>query len=408
MKGPERVNLLSHFSRITTPGRTFIPQIDGLRFVAIMSVIGYHVRGICLFHFRATAPGDAYDGSLIEHALGVGHVGVRLFFAISGFILCLPFARQFLRGERGVNLWQYYLRRVTRIEPPYVFHLIFLFALCGLVLRRLPSHPNLYHNEAWAGFILKHLLPSLFYAHGFIFASHPYPNLVLWSLEVEVQFYLLAPFLARVFMISRTWQRRMLLAGVILLLPLILELGGWEGYWAQFSLIGNLSYFLIGFLLADFYLSDESPNAVLSRKWDALFLLSGIAVVPLTRLPHSGLTLPWVFLLFSLAAFRGTLSAKFLSLPWITTIGGMCYTIYMYHMVMISFLVRVTGSLRTHFFGLDLLIQFVLLSSIIIVVCAVPFALLERPFMRRDWPARVWTALRNRQKVAAPVPVERT
>jgi peptidoglycan/LPS O-acetylase OafA/YrhL len=407
MKEPERVNLLKHLSRITTPGRTFIPQIDGLRFVAIMSVIGYHVRGICLFHFRTTAPGDAYDGSLIEHAMGVGHVGVRLFFAISGFILCLPFARQFSRGGRGVSLRQYYLRRVTRIEPPYVFHLIFLFALCGLVLRRLPSHPNLYHNEAWAGFTLKHLLPSLFYAHGFVFGAHPYPNLVLWSLEVEVQFYILAPFLARVFLLPVAWQRRTLLAGVILLLPLILEWGGWQGYWAQFSLIGNLSYFLVGFLLADFYLSDEARGAAGGRKWDVLFLMSGIAVVPLARLPHSSLTLPWAFLIFSLAAFRGVASAKFLGLAWITTIGGMCYTIYMYHMVMISLLVRVTGSLRTHYFGLDLLIQYVLLSSIIIVVCSVPFALLERPFMRRDWPARVWAALRNRQRVVAPVPIER-
>src|SRR4051794_26951460 len=41
-----KVNLLGHFSRITTPGRTFLPQIDGLRFVAIMAVIAYHVRMI--------------------------------------------------------------------------------------------------------------------------------------------------------------------------------------------------------------------------------------------------------------------------------------------------------------------------------------------------------------------------
>jgi peptidoglycan/LPS O-acetylase OafA/YrhL len=96
-----------------------------------------------------------------------------------------------------------------------------------------------------------------------------------------------------------------------------------------------------------------------------------------------------------LAAFRGTLTAKFLGHPWITTMGGMCYTIYMYHWLMISALVRVTGGLRTHILWLDLLIQFVLMSVIIIGVCAVLFALFERPFMQRDWPARLWNKIHH-------------
>ena len=66
----------------------------------------------------------------------------------------------------------------------------------------------------------------------------------------------------------------------------------------------------------------------------------------------------------------------------------MCYTIYMYHWLMISGLIRVTKKLSTHIFWVDLLIQFVVLSVIIIVICAVLFALFERPFMKRDWPQR--------------------
>jgi hypothetical protein len=45
--------------------------------------------------------------------------------------------------------------------------------------------------------------------------------------------------------------------------------------------------------------------------------------------------LPWMILFCCLAAFRGVLTAKFLGHPWITTIGGMCYTIYMYHWLML-------------------------------------------------------------------------
>ena len=81
-----------------------------------------------------------------------------------------------------------------------------------------------------------------------------------------------------------------------------------------------------------------------------------------------------------------------LSRPLLTVIGGMCYTIYMYHWLMISGLVRFTKKFSTHIFWLDLLVNFVVMSVIIIAICAVLFMLFERPFMQRDWPKkfRAW------------------
>ena len=396
------MKLLNQLSRITTSGRVFIPQIDGLRFVAIIAVIAYHIRAICSYHFHASPSGEAIEGDLVNNAFGIGHLGVQLFFAISGFILSLPFARQWLCNGRRISLRDYYVRRVTRIEPPYVIHLVFVFVLCGLVLRWLPSHPHLYHNEAWAGYALKHVLSSLFYVNGFIFGSHPYPNIVLWSLEIEVQFYILAPFLAGIFMIAGAWKRRAFIAILIPAGSLILLLAGSLArisdaniYRMGFSLIGNYQYFLMGFLMADFYLLNKLESSIRNYKWDLVFPLAITAVILLRHYSLLYLLLPWLILFCCLAAFRGVLTAKFLGHPWITTIGGMCYTIYMYHWLMISTLVRVTGGLRTHILWLDLLIQFVLMSVIIIGVCAVLFALFERPFMRRDWPARLWAQVRH-------------
>jgi peptidoglycan/LPS O-acetylase OafA/YrhL len=60
----------------------------------------------------------------------------------------------------------------------------------------------------------------------------------------------------------------------------------------------------------------------------------------------------------------------------------------MYHWLMISILVRGTIHLRTGILWLDLLVQFIVETPLIILICAVPFAFLERPFMRRDWPTR--------------------
>jgi peptidoglycan/LPS O-acetylase OafA/YrhL len=50
--------------------------------------------------------------------------------------------------------------------------------------------------------------------------------------------------------------------------------------------------------------------------------------------------------------------------------------------------VRLTIHIQTHILWLDLLIFFILMSAVILPVCAVLFVLFERPFMRRDWPAR--------------------
>jgi peptidoglycan/LPS O-acetylase OafA/YrhL len=396
---------LAKLSRITTPGRTFIPQIDGLRFIAIMAVIGFHVRVICSYHLRATPAGKAIEGDVVNDIFVVGHLGVELFFAISGFILSLPFARWRLAGGKPVGLRGYYLRRITRIEPPYVIHLAFLFLFCALILRHQPMHQEYFVNSGWFRYCSRHILASLFYSNGFIYGTHPYPNVVLWSLEIEVQFYILAPLLAQVFRIGGTWQRRGLLAGGIVLAPLLAtQIGDRLGhpYWAVFSLAGNLQYFLVGFLLADWQVKRSAPP---SRNywWDLSFIL-GCAVVVFFR--HDSWmysALPAIIGICCLAAFCGTMAFRILGHPLITTIGGMCYTIYMYHWLMISALVRLFIHVRTHILWLDLLIYFVGMSVVIIAACAVLFALFERPFMRRDWPVKLWKKIHASPRKAGVV-----
>ena len=373
--------------RITSAGRNFIPQIDGLRFIAIMAVIAYHVRGVCLSRLGFDPAADSSPGGLIGRTFEAGHFGVQLFFAISGCILSLPFARQYLCGDSCVSLRQYYLRRVTRIEPPYVIHLIFLAALCAFLFRRMPSQPHLYHNPDWAGYALSHLGASLVYANGFIFGAHPYPNYVLWSLEVEVQFYLLAPFLTKLFQLRNSLLRRVLLASSILLLSSTGVFGQSYRVWA--SLAGNLQFFLVGFLVTDLYITGRLQTGRRSPVWDLALVLSLGAVVWLQKAPAVTFLLPCAIFVCCVAAFRGAFSSWFLRNPWVSTIGGMCYTIYLYHSMLVPLLARLTLRLRTHLLPLDLAIQFLLMAAVIVSVCAVLFAFLERPFMRRDWPQRL-------------------
>jgi peptidoglycan/LPS O-acetylase OafA/YrhL len=312
------MNLLSRLSRITSSGREFIPQIDGLRFLAITSVIAYHIWAIGTFHLGC--PGD--ESTTVGLIFSNGHMGVELFFVISGFILALPFAKQHLAKGKHIRLREYFIRRVTRIEPPYVIQLILVFIWTALVLRHSPAHQKIYGSDGWLHYTASHMLASLFYAHQLVYQSHPYPNIVLWSLEVEVQFYLLAPFLAMVFTIRNSSLRRGLIALIIVAWSWIFSLLGLKPIADHWGLLYSLPYFLIGFLLVEFYLSGWLTTGKKNFIWDALFFISVPLVIYVPVLET------WIFLVVCLAAFRGRLASWFMSNPWITTIGGMCYTIY--------------------------------------------------------------------------------
>src|SRR4051812_39015821 len=99
---------LSGFRRITTTGE-YIPEIDGLRFIAITCVVFLHL--------------GTYVGNFGHPDIGIfsiGGKGVELFFVISGFVLATPFVRYRLAGGKPVRLKPYFLRRLTRLEPPYL------------------------------------------------------------------------------------------------------------------------------------------------------------------------------------------------------------------------------------------------------------------------------------------------
>jgi peptidoglycan/LPS O-acetylase OafA/YrhL len=129
---------LAQISRETSSGR-FIPEMDGLRFAAIGMVILFHLNG----YLNAKSPfysAAAPNSDWLAQAAMVGFRGVELFFVISGFILGLPFAAHYLKGTAPVSLRKYYLRRLTRLEPPYIVALLLLFILAaGIGGGRLPA-----------------------------------------------------------------------------------------------------------------------------------------------------------------------------------------------------------------------------------------------------------------------------
>src|SRR5512135_2587051 len=123
--------ILSRFRRVTTSGN-FISEIDGLRFIAIGTVVLFHL----VVNLGIKSPvtyAIPSEGNLIVAVARHGFRGVELFFIISGFILAYPFASHYIKGARRVNLRSYFLRRVTRLEPPYFLCMILFFGASVLL-----------------------------------------------------------------------------------------------------------------------------------------------------------------------------------------------------------------------------------------------------------------------------------
>jgi peptidoglycan/LPS O-acetylase OafA/YrhL len=387
-------------SRRTSDG-SFLPVIDGLRFVAIAWVFLFHSAGYVAkrIHAIETPLWSLWDDGLIWSNIvvrfcSVGFFGVQLFFAISGFVLALPFARA--RLSHGVparvpTLRNYFIRRVTRLEPPYIANIL----ACALWATLIKGAP--------VGEITKSALASLAYLHGVLLPGTPTLNGVAWSLEIEVRFYILAPLLALVFLISSTAVRRgLLVAGILVscaaqsVVPKHLCYGH--------SIVHQGHYFLLGFLLADFYVRDWVSRRP-SRAWDAagcagwimLFTILMMTVNADIRVHgpviHTATCIA-MFLAYA-GSLRGVLLPAVLSQPAIYLVGGMCYTIYLWHYPLIGVFGRLIGArLASSSLALDCLAYTAAFAVLSLPLLTILFVTLERPFMDKTWPTKLWTRVR--------------
>jgi peptidoglycan/LPS O-acetylase OafA/YrhL len=111
-----KIELLFNKLKRTTSGGNFIPEIDGLRFIAVISVVLFHIVN----HYIDKCSFALTESIAATHFVQYFGNGVYLFFAISGFILALPFAKHYLISEPKPKLKAYFLRRLTRLEPPSI------------------------------------------------------------------------------------------------------------------------------------------------------------------------------------------------------------------------------------------------------------------------------------------------
>ena len=367
---------LAPYRRVTSSGQ-FIPEIDGFRFIAIFFVFIYHLAGDVL----RNSPPD-YVAALPPNPLfavtQVLDIGVPIFFVISGFILGMPFAVAHLRQQRPVPLKKYFLRRVTRLEPPYILSLLLFFVL----------------KIAWAkgsaASIFPNLLASLFYAHNIIYRTPSAINFVAWSLEIEIQFYILAPLIALLFAVRRPYLRRLMLGALILVATGIGSLASEAGS-ARLSILGYGQFFLAGFLLVELYIAG-GERWRRNPRWDLVSLAGWPVLLGSLVLggPVTYWVLPWIIALLTIAGYHGVVMNRFVGNLWIATAGGMCYTIYLLHNYIVAGLGAHTERfLHGYPFDIRLLVQLLLIAPVVLLVSALYFRFIERPCMDQAWPRKL-------------------
>jgi peptidoglycan/LPS O-acetylase OafA/YrhL len=360
-------NISKYFTRKNLSSS--ILELEGLRFFSIMLVVLQH------FSERIMRYGDyRFEESSIEHQfsffLSRGTIGVYIFFAISGYVLTLPWIKQEYSIKQ--NYKSFLIRRFSRIEPPYLIWMsIFLVVL-------------IFNTNLGVVEVLKHYLSSILYSHNLVYQSHSIINPVAWSLEVELQFYLLAPFLVKALWSIKNIKHRILfiLSFIFLFQTLQFQFGWWH-FPQKITLLGALPHFLVGILMVNI-ISLKAIKTKKSYVYDVLFILSWITLSYIWSTEYiKNIAFTLILSLLFFSAFNSILINKFLTFKWVIIIGGMCYSIYLIHLPLIEFIFQKIfihfqfNTYYTYFFiGLGISLVLILLISIL------SFLFVEKPFMK--------------------------
>ncbi|HTL07037.1 MAG TPA: acyltransferase [Chitinophagaceae bacterium] len=381
------MNLIQYFER-KAKGK-IVQELEGLRFLAIVPVVIQHC--VERWYRNAYTPGSSALGdSLINYALG-GGVGVYLFYAISGFILPLPFAIKRLSDKPMGSLKTYFMRRLTRLEPPYILVML-LLAISAIVLHKLSTAES-----------LGYFFTGITYSSTLVYKHFNTLNPVIWSLEVEIQFYIVAPFITYfIFGIKKFAHRNIVIVAIILFMIFMQEQTGISNGFnvLRYTILGQLQYFMVGILMVNLYLEEKLKPGSYTWVWDVAATIAIFSMIGFRWVTGFGKTVLFVIALVTLfvGAFRSGAFNRFMKRPWIMAIGGMCYSIYLLHLAIaqasIELLLRLVPGAPNSLAWFFVYIGFFMLCLLLIV--PVFYLLVEKPCMDHSWPTQLKNFIKSK------------
>lgn len=245
------------------------------------------------------------------------------------------------------------------------------------------------------------LLASVFYLHGLVFNEPPRLNPPAWSLEIEIQFYLLAPFIVACAARMRSgWAPLLLSVSALVLVAAAFDHLFGQDALHQRTLVAHAYGFVLGVLVCKRAVQTDPFKQPPNPFMDWVGVTSLILLLTTGVFEHKGLTHAQEALRNLLRAVlligvfygiaRGPLLRRILGNKWLTTIGGMCYSIYLVHVPIMQFCAAmVFKSYSPTDVEQAAAIACLLLIPISLVGGALFYVLVERPCMERDWPSRL-------------------
>lgn len=352
-------------SNASTPGNsitTYRADVDGLRALAVLAVIIYHIN---------------------EKLLPGGFAGVDIFFGISGFLITGNLHQHMQEG--GFTFKDFYRRRLLRLFPPLII-VVFATLLVGQIIL-LPDDFKALTESGFASILSVANFYFLLFLDTSYFAADAsvHPLLHLWSLGVEEQFYLLWPILLLVFF--KTGVRGLALITL---------------------LIGMVSFALAEFLVRDhpmlaYYMLPTRAGQLMSgalvyfcTRSDGLklnaALREALALVGLTAvlaslyfidgdIAYPGLASLPVTLGTAAIILAGTKAENYpiinrlLGIKPLVLIGRLSYSLYLWHWPIFAF--------RKYLYG-----SFDILSAVIAVMIALGLSALTYHFVEKNYRRR--------------------
>jgi len=329
------------------------PEIDGLRAIAVIPVILFHLNNDLL-------PG--------------GFIGVDVFFVISGFLITSIILSEY---ERGVfSFTNFWLRRVIRILPVLIAMVLTTLVVGTIILYELDIN-NLGSQGIATLLSFANISHWLLAGDYWGFAAESSPLLHAWSLSVEEQFYLFFPLLLVVTL--KYFHKWLALIFVILsLLSVLLFFLGTQIFpSATFYLLPTRAWELgVGAILAIFFfkrhlqLNKNSTLAVIGFLAIMLsyFYISGKnGISPFIVIPVFGAAL-----IIAFAKDTDSIINKLLSSAPVVYIGKISYSLYLWHWPILVFSKQLSLKQNTEFHSIYVL-------TIVFIISVLSYHFIETP-----------------------------
>jgi len=313
-------------------------DIQGLRAIAVFGVIIFHIN-------NKWAPG--------------GFLGVDVFFAISGFLMTSIILVE--KRSHSFKFVAFYLKRIKRIVPAYLF----LLSCISLVMSMLLTENDFSHfkESLWASLTFSANYYYSTFGEYFAPSSIELPLLHLWSIAVEMQFYLLLPCL--LIYVSDSRLKAILPVMIFTLLLYV-------GYQTFVLKEGGAMHFSFGARLPEFFIGSWVAMVSLGDKWrvgfaNVMFFLGLVLIFgSLLFINEDLLTIAPFGLIACVGTMLVVASSKnkyghLLLNPMLIWLGNISYSLYLWHWPVLASIRYYTGS---YDLSLSLLFVFVFFTAL--------------------------------------------